>query len=244
MGQTQDLWDRCLELFNQGRIDEADRLASESVRAFPDDGLHWQMHGLLRQRVGDFAGACEALETASLLVPLEPAAQCALADCHAKAGRIELAQDLYRALAESGRCPTALLPSVSSGLNNVGDSRTALEVCRELIRRDPSRHEAYFGVAYAMRKLGHSSESILPTMLRAHELAPESPVYRIVLASLLAQVGHHDEAYDLLRDVRPDSVRCPCCVRRIMAIFQRAGDAQRLAAFEGSDDPCPDAGDA
>jgi tetratricopeptide (TPR) repeat protein len=237
VGQSQDLVDRCLTLLKQGQFPEADRLARQGVQEFPESGGLWQVHGLLRQSAGDIDGACFALETASLLVPLTSAAQCALADCHAKAGRRDLARQLYQALARSQRCPTDLLPAVASGLGTVGDPETALEVCRELARREPTSHEALFGMVYYMRRLGRPLDAVLPIMIRAHELAPDSPVYRIVLASLLAQDGRRDEAYDLLRNVRPDAVHCSCCARRVVALFQQVGDVERAEAFRTRFDP-------
>lgn len=231
MRSARDLLQCCLGFFQRGRVDEASRLAQEAVQAFPDDGELWQLHGLLRQRAGDFDAACDALETAGLLVPLNPAAQCALADCHARAGRRELARDLYKALARNRSCPTCLLPAVASGLGGTGDASTALEVCQELARREPGQHEAYFGMAYYMRQLGYRVETILPVVTRAHELAPENPVYRVLLASLLAQSGRYEEACVHLRDVRPTAVRCAGCLRRIMAILDQGGAADALEHF-------------
>jgi tetratricopeptide (TPR) repeat protein len=228
MNTLQDLMQRCLELFHRDRIAEADRLARELTRAFPDDGEFWQLHGLFRQREGDFDGACDALETASMLVPLSPAAQCALADCHARAGRRDLAKQLYLALADNRSCPTAILSSVASGLGCTGDAEAALEVCRELTLREPDHHEAYFGMAYYMRQLGRESGEILPLIARAHELSPEHPVYRVVMASLLAQLGNFEEACMLLRGVGPAAVTCGGCLHRIMAILDRGGAQDAL----------------
>ncbi len=231
MESPRELIQRCLTFFHGGWIAEAARLATEAVQAFPDDGDLWQLHGLLLQRQGDFKGACDALETASLLVPLTPAAQCALADCHARAGRRELARQLYLALAEDASCPTALLLSVASGLYGTGDASAALDVCLEITRREPDHHEAYFGIAYYMRRVGHEAAEILPMVARAHELSPKHPVYRVVMASFLAQVGRFDEACSLLRGVRPGTIRCGGCLRRIMAILDRGGAEDVLTDF-------------
>lgn len=221
---------RCLELFQQGLIAEADRLASEGLDSDPDNGALWQFHGLLRQRQGDIDGARTALETASLLVPLSPSGRCALADCYARTGKRELARDLYVHLANDIRTPPELLPAAASGLGGLGESEAALDVCRELIRRDPSRHEAHFGVAYYLRRLGHPLEAAVPPVSRAHQLAPNVPLYRIVLASLMTKLGDHEEAYDLLRGVDPQSVGCRCCLTRMMTVFSRAGDHTRFDA--------------
>lgn len=230
MGEIRDVLQRCLELFNQGRVSEAEAIAQAGLRQSPEDGDLWQLYGLLCQRAGDLAGARAALETASALVPLDPSARCALADCYARTGQIELARDLYRHLAGDGRCPTPLLPAVAFGLGALGDHETALEVCQELSRRDPTRHEALFGIAFYMRRLGHPPEAVIPVVARAHELAPRLTLYRVLLGSLLAGVGRQKEAYDLLRGVAPESVRCCGCLRRMMAVFRLAGDESRYIA--------------
>jgi tetratricopeptide (TPR) repeat protein len=228
MNRARDIFHRSLEHFHQRRFSQAEIVARAGLSEFPDDGLLWQLLGMLRQRAGDFEGASEALETASLLVPLDPSVRCALADCHARLRRTELARQLYQHLAQDDACPTALLPAVASGLGSIGDDATALDVCRELSRREPTRHEALFGIAFYMRRLGHPAESLIPVVARAHELAPEVTTYRVLLASLLANTGEHQEAYELLRDVPPESVRCSGCLRRMMAVFRLAGDDARL----------------
>ncbi len=227
MNRARDIFDRCLDHFHRGRFSQAETLARVGLREFPKDGHLWQLLGLFRQRAGDFAGASEALETASLLMPLAPSARCTLADCHARLGRVELARQFYRHLAGDDACPTALLPAVASGLGSVGEDATALDVCRELSRREPTRHEAFFGMAFYMRRLGHPVEALIPVVTRAHDLAPEIVTYRVLLASLLATTGEHQEAYELLRDVPSESVQCAGCLRRMMAVFRLAGDDAR-----------------
>ncbi|MBX6312449.1 MAG: tetratricopeptide repeat protein [Isosphaeraceae bacterium] len=230
MGEPLAILKRCLEWYHEGRIPEAIALAEEGLAQSPDDGGLWQIYGLLRRRIGDVDGARAALETASALMPLDPPARCALADCYALTGKTELAGDLYRQLAGDARCPTALLPAVASGLGSLGDDEAALGACCELARREPGSHEAYFGIGFYLRRLGHPPEAAIPPIARAQELAPGSTLYRMVLAGLLAGIGQREEAYDLLRGVNPRLVGCRCCLRRMMAVFQHAGDRPRLDA--------------
>lgn len=230
MDQYRNVLDHCIELVRAGRPAEAEEQADRAVRGGSEDGRLWQFLGLLRHRSGDLAGARTALETAGLLVPLDPPARRALADCYARTGHPGLAVDLYRDLAGDGRCPTELLPAVASGLGGLGEHVPALEVCRELIRRDPFHHGGHFGVAFYLRRLGLPPEAALPAVAKAHELAPDLLLYRIALASLLDYVGRREEAYELLRDVDPGVVRCRCCLRRMTAILRDAGDASRADA--------------
>ena len=224
MNQPGDVLRRCLELYHRGELAHASELTEHALRKFPDDGALWQLDGLVRRDRGDFDGARRVLEMASVLVPLNPGAQCALAECYARAGQTERARDLYRDLAKSSRCPAALLPAIAAGLGSIGDHESALEVCREVSRREPTQHEAFFGMAFYMRRLAYPVDMVIPVVTRAHELAPQLVPYRVLLASLLASIGEYQEASDLLRHIPPGSVRCRSCLRRMMTIFRLAGE--------------------
>jgi Flp pilus assembly protein TadD len=217
----------CFELAGLGRQAEAEELLERATRESPDDGRLWQSIGIFRHRSGDFARAGQALETAGLLVPLDPPARCALAECFARTGHPGLAGDLYRDLASDPRCPDGLLPEVAAGLGYLGLYGAALATCQELVRRSPELPEAHFGEAFYLRRLGRTAEAILPIVARAYELAPEVPLYRISLATLLDHVGCRDEARELIRDLDLDTVSCRGCLRRMTTIFLAAGQDRR-----------------
>jgi len=227
MSQTGDILSRCFELAGAGRLDEAGDLAESALSEEDENGLLWRFVGLLRHQAGDFAGACGALETAQLLVPLDPATNCALAECLARTGCRGLAGEIYRTLASSDRTPERLLPTVAAGFGYLGEYTSALGVCLDLTHRSPEFPEAHFGVAFYLRRLGKPPEAALPFIVRAHELAPDVALYRISLATLLDHGGRREEAYDLLRGVDLDNVSCRCCLRRMTMIFLAAGDANR-----------------
>jgi Flp pilus assembly protein TadD len=240
MNLHREMVERCFELFEHGRIDEASALAERGVEGDPEDGRLWQLLGLLRHRRGDYPAACAALETAGLLVPLDPASRYALAECHARAGRKGLAGDLYRQLGRDQRCPTTLLPAVAAGLGSLGQNEAALAACRKIARRDPEHHHAHFGIAFYLRRLGRPVQAIFTAVSRAYELAPQVVLYRVTLAVLLDHTGRRDEACDLLRDLDPGAVHCRSCLQRAMAIFQEAGDWHSFEAFRARTDEVPE----
>ncbi len=201
------------------QLDEAIQLAEEALRQNEDDGHVWQFLGLLRHRMRDLKRAQAALETASLLVPLKPAARFALADCYLRTGLRKLAADLYDDVALDPLCPTDLLGGVAAGLGSLGRFESALEVCRSLVRREPESHEGHFGIAFYLRRLGASVAIALPSAMRAHELAPSISLYTIAVASMLAHQGRHEDARDMLRDLDMTTVACRCCVQRVSAIL-------------------------
>ncbi|RUL83185.1 tetratricopeptide repeat protein [Tautonia sociabilis] len=227
MPDADHLTRRCLELLEEGHPEVAEALVSGALRSDPEDGTLQQLRGLLRRERGDLDAALADLEAASAVVPLNPAARCALADCYVAAEKPELARLLYRDLAEHPGCPTALLPPVAAGLGAVGEFSLALSTCRELARRDPTAHQAYFGIAFYLRRLGHPVEDVLDPVRRAFELAPGSTLYRVTLSALLDHVGRRREAIELMRDVDPASVGCSCCLHRVATLFRQAGDDTR-----------------
>ena len=229
---------RGLELARIGDWAEAGRLLDRAASRFPDDGLLWETIGACRHRAKDYAGACRALETAGLLVPLARRSQCILAECFSRTGHPELAGDLYRDLAGSPTCPDALLPEVAAGLGHLGLYAEALATCRELARRAPAMAEAHFGMAFYLRRLGRPPAEVLPVVARAHELAPEVALYRISLATLLDHVGRRDEARELIGHLDLDAVSCRGCLRRMTTIFRTPGpDRPAEGPRPDTDDP-------
>jgi len=222
------------------RLAEARVLAERGILEDSNNGPLWQFLGMLRYRQGDYARASDAIETAGLLIPLEPAARCALAECHARAGRMVLAAEIYRQLGRDVRCPTSLLPSVASGLGGLGQHEAALAVCRKITRRNPAHHHAHFGSAFYQRKLGRPFTSIIASVSRAFELAPHVPLYRVTLAALLDHVGRREEACELLRDLNPGAIQCRCCLRRAMTIFQQSGDWRHFEMYRTKINPGAD----
>ncbi len=175
MDLHRDMADRCFELVGLGRVDEAVDLAECAVQDDPDDGRFWQFLGLLRHRQGDYSGACAALETASLLVLLEPASRCALAECRCQGG----AQRIGLRPVPPARPGRAVSHGFALGRRrrpgSLGENEAALAACRKIVRRDPLHHHAHFGVAFYLRRLGRPLTSVIASITRLHELAPRSP---------------------------------------------------------------------
>ncbi len=230
MYHADDRLSRCMELCRLGRFEEAEWGLEAGLKVSPEAGMLWQALGLLRRRRGDFPGALDALEQALALIPLSPAARCALADCYAVEESGSLALELYRTLLNDPSCPTALLPALASGLGNLRDDTRALEACRLLVLREPGRHEAHFGIAFYLRRLGHSPEDLIFPAQRALELAPHCVTYRVLLGSLLARVGRLQEASDVFRPIPPGALSCSGCLRRMMEVFRLTGDWERFEA--------------
>ena len=74
---------------------------------------------------------------------------------------------------------------------------------------------------------------------RAHELAPEVPLYRISLATLLDHAGCREEACELIRDLDLNAVSCRGCLRRMSTIFLSVGEDRQAEACRTRSEETP-----
>lgn len=223
--------DDALRALEQLAVDgQSEELTAElelALSKFADHGPIWQLAGSLRHYWGDFRSAASAFEHASILVPLGAGCQLRLADCYAQMGQARHAHSLYSLMLEAVEQFAEFLPAIASGLGRIGDFDSAYEACRLAFERDPSRPEPLYGMVYYMRRQGYSVRLALPVIANAVELAPENTLYRVTYALMLAEDDRINEAYELLRDVSTNEIRCRCLTRRMMAVYQMAGDYAR-----------------
>jgi tetratricopeptide (TPR) repeat protein len=227
MTSPEDLFRIGLALMKQNQHQQAEELAAVAVLDHPDDGNLWELLGVAQHHERRHEAACEALETATLLKPLDVGARFCLAGSYAATGCRELAIFVYRMVAHDEQTPNWLLPRVAARLGQMEEYTDALETCQALLLRDPARHEAHFGVAFYLSRLGAPLDCVTEAITRAHEAAPEISLYRVVLASLLHEQGQTEDAYDLLRHLAPDAIRCPHSLRRMSLVFCAACDPER-----------------
>jgi tetratricopeptide (TPR) repeat protein len=236
MPTAVDPYDRIKALHNAGRFALAARSAEAALEDAPHDARVWESLGVARHALRDYAQAMEALETATLIAPLSPAGQLALAACYLLTKRRDLARSIYRHLASQiARVSTHHLPNVASGLSRVGDRDLALEVWRERAYREPDNEDAVFAVAHVMGLLKYPTELILPIAHRAFRLSPDRARNRIALAIWHHQCGNHLDAYRLLTEVELEPLIAKCCPRRLTRLaelFDTIGDAPRRGACQ------------
>lgn len=230
MNCPQMRFQAALALLNRKRFDQAAETAAAGVCEFPDDGPLWELLGVAHQRRGQSALAREALEMATLLKPLDIDARFCLAEAYAATGSLEMAVFVYRMISDDARTPIWLLPKVASRLGEMEEYAHALGVCQLIVERDATRHEAHFGIGFYLRRLGIATERVVSDISRACELAPDVALYRVVRASLLHELGRHDEARELLRVLPLGTVDGPCSMRRMLRLFHSAHDVRCLMA--------------
>jgi tetratricopeptide (TPR) repeat protein len=247
MTLAEELFSLGMTLLKQREVKRAVEVATDGVQSFPENGDLWELLGVCQFHAQNSPASCEALEEASLLKPLDVGARFCLAGAYAGVGRRELAVDIYRLIADDEQAPICLLPKVAARLGQMLAHAEALDVCRTIVRRDPDHHGAHFGIAFYLRQLGSPLAELLPQIARAQELAPDVPLYRIALASIMQELGESEVAGDLLRDLSPDTLGCPWLLKRMALLLRVSGDharardcARRLRQVESNDNP-PDA---
>lgn len=105
--------------YQVGDFDVALRRVLCALREDRDDGRAWETLGLVQYARGRFRSCVSALECASLLVPLQPAARVCLAHGYGKIGKTTLSRDLLVALIDDASLTMALLLQVAVGLDTI-----------------------------------------------------------------------------------------------------------------------------
>ncbi|MDG2383764.1 MAG: hypothetical protein P8N76_18975 [Pirellulaceae bacterium] len=214
-------------LFEAGCFDEALHLLHDQLEVDPNEGRLWELYGLVFRATNDCLACLDALERASLYVPLSFLAQCALAECYVNTGRYELARDIYIYLVEQPDLSTALLKRLVAGFDGLGDLPMALRLSREVAKQLPNDAESRYAVAYFMAKLDYPLPAIESEARHAVALAPGNVQYRIGLAGLLEQHGRVLEALEWITDLSVEQIRnlsCKNCLVRLARIFDTAED--------------------
>ncbi|MBA4191284.1 MAG: hypothetical protein C0467_25155 [Planctomycetaceae bacterium] len=230
MGDERIYFDTALGHFHDGEFDEAVHTCRWGLTVYPDAGRLWEVCGLSLWMRGDLGSALHALEKASVLVPLAPLAQFALAAAYAWADKPDLARTVYRYLAQLPVFPVPLLPRLAAGAGRVGEYAVALLVCEKIVELRPGYHPAWFGIAYYLRKLGRPIGEAIPMLEQALTHAPDEEMYRLNLAACHAQTGDGEAAYRIAETVNVGAVRCRHWLRLLLPVFDAAGDLVQWAA--------------
>lgn len=234
--------------FQNGLYFEAAHVCLAGLDRFPDAGRLWEVYGTSLWLLGQIKAAQEALETASVLVPLVPRAQLALASAYAHADKPDLARLIYHHLSKHPDFPGPLLPQLAAALGQIGEDEAALLVCEQIVKRQPEYHPAWFGIAFYLRRMGRPVWTVIPHLRVAHELAPDRRTYRLNLAACYAEVGRHADAYRCLEGIPVAEVRCSHWLAMMAGVFTVVGDTPRHEECRGllerlTDGPDPEGWD-
>lgn len=219
-------------LAQRGLLGSALELLHRRLEKYPDDGRAWELQGLILRHDAHWAAAREALEQASVLVPLTTAGQLAWVESYVATGTPERALPLLAHLLSRDDLGTCNLPQLAARFARAGSSQGAMQVCRAWVRRQSDSDVAHFALAYHMIRLNQSPRRVLPMLSKAIRLAPERWHYQLTLVQYL--VGQHDRggAYAALVALPYesfDALECDCCLQRLMDLCIEFEDYERCA---------------
>ncbi|MEN6498372.1 MAG: hypothetical protein ABFD16_29065 [Thermoguttaceae bacterium] len=229
----EELHDQIRAAHNQRRYEEAAAMAAAALEAKPEEARLWELLGIARHALRDFVGARAALERATLLAPLTPGAEVALAGCYLVSGQRDLAHSMYLHLATRPQVPPSLWRSIAASLSHVGELHWALELHRRWALEHPYDDNALFTVTHYMRLAGYPDELVLPIAERAFRLEPARIRNRVLLALTYHHLGDAAHAYRLVAAVDIDTVIRGCCPRKLLGLlnlFVAMGDEARREA--------------
>ena len=233
MLSAEKLYDQIKAEHNRGSYVEAADLAKMGVEVAPEDARLWEFLGIACHALRNFPKATAALEMASLLAPLAPAAEVALAGCYFVAKKHDLARSMYLHLATRPNVPDSLLRLIAGGLGRLGEAIWALDVHRRWAVAHPHDENALYAVTHYMGLVGYPAELILPITDRTFRLAPSRIRNRVALALVHQQVGNYDQAYELVTAVDTQQLVRGCCppkLYRLSNLFALRGDTSRHEA--------------
>lgn len=213
-----------------GDLDLASNLAEAALAENDHDGALWQLCGLIYRDRREFASCVDALERASLLIPVDALARVCLAEAYGKIGSRGLARDLFVALFDDRSMTIELLMQTAVGLDAIEQPRLAMKACQIAAQRDPERSQPYYDMGYYAARCGYPVHVVESLARRAISLEPNRINYRIGLASLLAKHERLDEAHAVVRSITSsqiETVGCRCCLERIATLFEQVGDYAR-----------------
>lgn len=217
--------------YDQGDIDRAMAITRTHLRRNKEDGRGWELIGLIQYSRGRFAVSVSALERASLLVPLRPAAKVCLAHGYARIGRVELSRDLLVEQISDESLSIALLLQVATGLDSTDHPVLAMRACRKATERDPDHPQPYYDLGFYSARCGYPPHVTESLARRAIALDPKNVFYRVGLASFLMKQDRESEAYAIVRAFSVEQIErigCQCCLRRIIGLFEDASDYRRV----------------
>jgi Flp pilus assembly protein TadD len=223
-------WQRASCHYQNGRLGEAHQELHRHLATQGECGRSWELLGLVYHAWGRWSQARVSLEEASIRVPLGSTSECALGDCYLKGNRSTWASSLYQRVASrKDAAPQALLDA-ATGLDLLEQSSLSVDACRRAIQLEPDMAQAYFDLSYYLGRCGAPPTRVEAMARKAIHLAPENLTFRIGLAGFLhARSRSHSalELVDCLTFEQVQTLSCPCCLERLIGVFEAAGEIER-----------------
>ncbi|TWT30903.1 tetratricopeptide repeat protein [Blastopirellula retiformator] len=225
-----DYYALAVELFRQGRTNQALHVLSQTRDQWDADGRCWQLAGQIHFDLGNLPLAAQAFEIAAILLPLSATAQCRLAECYLRTQRPELADCIYQHLATIENLDEADAVDTVRGLMRVDAIGVAVDLGLRTLRRFRENHRLLTLVAEGLERSGLGPQASLPMLLQAERLQPKNLHYKIAVIKRLVEAGRRLDAVRRLRVIEVESLDCVASLQRLRLLLAACGEEERAQA--------------
>lgn len=211
------------------------KVIERALKKFPEESALWELRGLAYRELGNLREALKSIEMATLFAPLSPPGSCLMAECYVAIEKPDLAFQIADNLWMQDGLENPVRFSLAAIFDRIGYTQRSIRICRKAICHDPSDAQGYYDLSFYLGRGGHPIHIVESVARRAIDLDPENVHYRIGLAALLFRASRLRRAHELIRhfsesDIR--QIRCACCLRKIIEIYEISGDYDQVQACE------------
>ncbi|QDU80551.1 hypothetical protein Pla110_22820 [Polystyrenella longa] len=223
------------QLLNQKFYYQSLRKVDNALNDDPDAAPLWELRGLIHRGLTNLSGALSSIETAMTLAPLSSEGSCLLAECYVALDKPDLAYQVADNLWKKKGLDNSSRLSLAAIFNQLGFVNRAVLLCRKAICHDPAESQAYYDLSVFLGRGGHPLHIVESVARRAIDLDPENVYFRVGLAATLHRAHRSRRAYELIQSFGQSEIRqirCGCCLKQIIEIFEQTGDFENVQTCE------------
>lgn len=216
----------------EGNLDRSLRVLDRICSQHDHHAGAWEMRGILEAKSGRPNLSIRYFERASELASLETWSSRTMAIQYVAIDRRDLGTKLLHTLGMSGRLQIGMLRTVSRDLLTLSRPELSADIIWNALKSDQDNALLWHELSAIQSVLGASPDVCLESVERAIRLAPTAIEFRVTAATLMIRLDQINEAYEMVRQVvTPQRVDldCPCCLWRLICIFESFDDHERLA---------------
>lgn len=222
-------------MIENGQYRPAHRLLLSVLADNPDDACGWELLGRIHEAWKQIPQAINCLENSFRANSPSVRNLIQLAKLYQRANRDSDALAAILHALEHPEAESEELLIVAKLFTAAGCQALAIEACRRCVKVDPDFDRGYYELSQLLSSSGAPSNLIETAARKAIQLNPDHCEYRIGLAGFLLQQERADEAGRLVAEI-PDShfqtMSCPCCLVRLIRIFEITGDHGRALSCD------------
>jgi Flp pilus assembly protein TadD len=228
MAPSKDQLGILLEHYQNGRYDDAEKLAKSITQQFPEHQFAWKALGVVLKQTGRINESLVAIQKSVQLMPQDAEAQNNLGVTLKELGRLDEAEVSYRQA-------IALKPDYAEAYSNLGNSLKELgrldeaEVSyRQAIAFNPDFATAHYNLGITFKGLGRVNEAEASYM-QAIALNPSYADAYSNLGNSLQEQGRLGEAEVSLRQaiaLKPDHTEAYCDLGNTLKELGRLDEAE------------------